>query len=79
MAAVFVILAMMSMITCLVVASTIYFNKPLRKAHPSLLIGLMCLSDSITCYSALVWQLNTVKFCCYFGIDKLYLNSVKMF
>lgn len=66
------LVASLSMITCVFVAATIYYDKNLRKAHPSLLLGLMSMSEFATCYSAFLWQLNPVKISCYFGINNLY-------
>ena len=44
------ILACLSMITCLFVSGTIYFDKGLRNAHPSMLLGMMSIAEFVTCY-----------------------------
>ena len=70
------LIALLSMITCLFVSGTIYYDKGLREAHPSLLLGMMSMTEFITCYSALIWQLNTVKVVCYFGMNTLFQRSI---
>ena len=49
------LIAMVSMLTCLFVSGTIYYDKGLREAHPSLLLGMMSMTEFVTCYSALIW------------------------
>lgn len=71
------VIAILSMITCLFVSGTIYYDKDLREAHPSLLLGMMSMTEFITCYSAFIWQLNTVKVVCYFGMNNLFQRSIQ--
>ena len=66
----------LSMLLSLLVVVAIYCNKELRDTHPSMLVLMMSLAEFITCYNALVYQLNTVKFVCYWGVEKMYVDSL---
>lgn len=67
----------LSMLLSLLVVVAIYCNKELRDTHPSMLVLMMSLAEFITCYNALVYQLNTVKFVCYWGVEKMYVDSLR--
>lgn len=69
MVAIAVIFSMISMLFCVVVSSTIFFNKELRETHPSMLICIMSLAEFITCYNALIFEIGTVDVVCYLGLN----------
>ena len=70
-------LAMFSMIASIFVAFTIFYNKKLRK-HPSKLIGLMALSEGISCFNALVWAVNPLDYICYFKLHLIFALTTKI-
>ena len=37
----------------------------------------MSLAEIITCYNALIYEIDAVDFICYTGLNNLYFNSVK--
>lgn len=73
----FVLMAFLSMFTCLIISISIFYNKKLRNTHPSMLLALISLSEFGMCYNALVWQLGIVKCSCYFGNSQILLYSLK--
>lgn len=66
-----VVLALISIITSISVALTIFYNPKLR-IHPSKLIGYMCVCEAASCFSALIWVINPLNYICYFGIHYLW-------
>lgn len=66
-----VILALISIVTSISVALTIFYNPKLR-IHPSKLIGYMCVCEAASCFSALIWVINPLNYICYFGIHYLW-------
>jgi len=69
--AVYVVIGLVSMVSSVLVALTIFYNAKLR-AHPSKLIGYMCISEGISCFNALVWAIGSFDISCYFGLHYLY-------
>ncbi len=67
----YVTLSLISMVSSIFVALTIFYNPKLR-IHPSKLIGYMCICEALSCFNALVWAINPKDFICYFGLHYLY-------
>lgn len=63
--------SVISMVTSLAVAATIFYNKKLSQ-HPSKLIGYMCLAEGLSCFNAMISSINTVDFICYFGLHYIF-------
>jgi len=72
----YVIFAIISMITSLSVAVTIFYNEKLR-LHPSKLIAYMCVCEGASCFSALIWVIDPRNYICYFGIHYLWRWTTK--
>lgn len=68
---VYVSLALVSMITSIFIAITIFYNPKLR-IHPSKLIGYMAICEALSCFNALIWAMNPLDFICYFGLHYLF-------
>ena len=67
-----------SMFCCVLVSSTIFFNRELRETHPSMLICIMSLAEIITCQNAFIFETNTVDFVCYLGLNEYYFYTLKL-
>jgi hypothetical protein len=67
----YVALALVSMISSIFIAITIFYNPKLR-IHPSKLIGYMAICEALSCFNALIWAINPLDFICYFGLHYLY-------
>ena len=72
----FVLMAFLSMVTCLIICSSIIYNKKLRNTHPSMLLALISVSEFGMCYNALIWQLGVVRCSCYFGNSFILMYSL---
>jgi len=68
---VYVTLALISMISSIFIAVTIFYNPKLR-IHPSKLIGFMAVCEALSCFNALIWAINPLDFICYFGLHYLF-------
>ena len=64
-------IGLVSMVSSLFVALTIFYNPKLR-IHPSKLIGFMCICEGISCFNALIWVIGPIDISCYFGFHYLY-------
>ena len=73
-----VLIAILSIISSILVAFTIIFNKKLR-GHPNMLMAYMAIANIGSCYNTLIWASDTQDVVCYFGwADLLYqtINTV---
>ena len=43
-------------------------NVPKLRAHPSLLIGYICLVEGLACYHCMIWAAGGLGFIKYFGL-----------
>lgn len=68
-------IGLVSMVSSLFVAITIFYNPKLR-IHPSKLIGFMCICEGMSCFNALLWVINPIDVSCYFGLHYLYSWSM---
>jgi len=66
---------MLSMVSTVFVALTIFYNKKLR-VHPSQLIGYMCICEGLSCFNSVLWAIGPKEFICYFGLHYLYSYSL---
>jgi hypothetical protein len=64
-------IALISMISSISVALTIFYNAKLR-IHPSKIIGYTCIAEAASCFSALIWIIGEPTYICYFGIHYLW-------
>lgn len=64
-------LSMISMVSSIFIAITIFYNPKLR-IHPSKLIGYMAICEALSCFNALIWAINPLDFICYFGLHYLF-------
>jgi len=68
----FSLLAIVSLVMCWVITSTIVFNEKLMNIHPATLLALIGATEFSTCWYLLLYYNGVVKFTCYFGmVEKL--------
>ena len=75
--ATYVILGGLSMIATLFVAMTIFTSKKLS-AHPSPLIGYICICEALNAFHTILWASNVSDVIDYFSLDVLFLKSTTM-
>lgn len=66
---IFSVLAILSIISLMVVAISIFRNKKL-KAHPSPLIARICIAEAAMCWNALMEVYEPKMVICYMGLYK---------
>ena len=69
--AIYSALSIVSMISSIFIAITIFYNPKLR-IHPSKLIGYMAICEALSCFNALIWAINPLDFICYFGLHYMF-------
>ena len=67
----YILFALLSILTSISVALTIFYNPKLR-VHPSKLIGYMCMTEAASCFTSLIWVINPKNYICYFGLHYLF-------
>lgn len=74
---VFVVIALLSMISLLSVIITIFQNKHLRQ-HPSTLIAAICTVEAVVAWQSVIEtpQISGAYFVCYFGLEGLLSSSL---
>lgn len=72
---VYTLIALVSMVSAIFIALTIFWNPKLR-SHPSLLIAFMCICESISCFNSLIYAIGTTEFICYFALHYIFRGTV---